>query len=157
MVRSSWLTQGYLKDPERSAALWAGGWLHTGDVATIDDEGYLQITDRIKDVIKSGGEWVSSLELENVLSQHEAVAEVAVVGVPDERWGERPLAVVVPKVELSGPVSEAELKALFLPLVEAGKLSDYAVPDRILFRDQLPKTSVGKIDKKTLRGTCSDL
>ncbi|MCA9670791.1 MAG: fatty acid--CoA ligase [Myxococcales bacterium] len=151
VVRTPWLTQGYLDDSERSEQLWRGGWLHTGDVATIDAEGYLQITDRIKDVIKTGGEWVSSLELENVLSKHEAVSEVAVVGVADERWGERPVAVVVPRIDLSGPVSEADLKALFAPLVEDGTLSSYAVPDRVLFRDQLPKTSVGKIDKKVLR------
>ena len=89
VTRTPWLTQGYLKDPEKSEELWQDGWLHTGDVGFIDPEGYLQITDRIKDVIKTGGEWLSSLELEDIVSQHEAVSEAAVVGIPDEKWGER--------------------------------------------------------------------
>ena len=89
VMRSPWLTAGYFKEPEKSKELWRNGWLHSGDVGYIDAEGYLQITDRIKDVIKSGGEWVSSLDLENVMSQHEAVLESAAIGVPDEKWGER--------------------------------------------------------------------
>src|SRR5665647_1454724 len=90
VVRAPWLTQGYLKDARNSAALWAGEYLHTGDVASIDELGYVQISDRIKDVIKTGGEWISSLELEDIVSQHPSVSEVAVIGVADEKWGERP-------------------------------------------------------------------
>ena len=91
------MTQGYLKDPEKSEQLWENGWLHTGDIGYFDEEGYLQVTDRLKDVIKTGGEWVSSLELEDIISQHPAVSEAAVIGVPDEKWGESPMALVVPK------------------------------------------------------------
>ncbi len=90
--RGPWMTQGYFKDPENSEKLWRNGWLHTGDVGSIDDEYYLTISDRVKDVIKTGGEWVSSLDIENLLSQIEGVGEVAVVGLPDARWGERPHA-----------------------------------------------------------------
>ncbi|MEZ5579493.1 MAG: AMP-binding protein [Candidatus Competibacteraceae bacterium] len=86
-VRSPWLTQGYLKDPQTSEQLWRGGYLHTGDIGTIDQEGYLKITDRLKDVIKTGGEWISSLELEDLILKHPA-AETAVVGIPDPKWGE---------------------------------------------------------------------
>ncbi len=97
VVRAPWLTQGYLGEPERSEELWHGGWLHTGDVGVIDSHGYLKIVDRIKDVVKTGGEWVSSLDLEDIILRAPGVAEVAVVGVPDEKWGERPVALVVVK------------------------------------------------------------
>src|SRR4030095_5365298 len=97
VVRTPWLTQGYLDEPERSEELWRGGWLHTGDVGTIDAEGYLKIVDRIKDVIKTGGEWVSSLDIEDLILRVPGIAEVAVVGVPDDKWGERPVALVVVK------------------------------------------------------------
>src|SRR5262249_27829349 len=96
VVRAPWLTQGYLGDSRNSEALWRGGYLHTNDIATIDADGNVGITDRLKDVIKSGGEWVSSLEIEDILSQHPGVSEAAVIGVPDERWGERPIALIVP-------------------------------------------------------------
>ncbi|MDQ3941870.1 MAG: fatty acid--CoA ligase, partial [Actinomycetota bacterium] len=94
VVRAPWLTQGYLKKPEKSEELWEGGYLHTEDIGYINPEGYLQVTDRIKDVIKTGGEWVSSQEIEDILSQHEGVSEAAVIGVEDEKWGERPLALI---------------------------------------------------------------
>lgn len=151
VARSPWLTQGYAKDPERSEALWQNGWLHTGDIGHIDAEGYLQITDRVKDVIKTGGEWVSSLELEDIISQHAAVAEAAVVGVPDEKWGERPLALVVLKEEFRESVQPGELKGFYDKYVEEGIIPKYAVPDRVRIVDNIAKTSVGKIDKKTLR------
>ena len=96
VVRAPWLTQGYLKDHKASERLWEGGYLHTGDVAVRDELGYVRITDRTKDVIKVAGEWVSSLELEDIIAHHPGVAEVAVIGLPDEKWGERPLALVVP-------------------------------------------------------------
>src|SRR4030095_3599193 len=97
VVRAPWLTQGYLGDSRNSEQLWRGGYLHTNDIANIDADGYVGITDRLKDVIKSGGEWISSLEIEDILSQHPGVSEAAVIGVPDERWGERPMALIVTK------------------------------------------------------------
>jgi fatty-acyl-CoA synthase len=151
VVRAPWLTQGYLKDAERSENLWRGGWLHTGDVGWIDAAGYLQITDRIKDVIKTGGEWISSLALEDIISRHEAVSEAAVIGVPDEKWGERPLALVVLKKEYGGKVSAETLQAFFMKFVEDGTIPKYGVPDRVLLVDAIAKTSVGKINKKELR------
>jgi fatty-acyl-CoA synthase len=151
VVRAPWLTQGYLKDPERAEELWAGGWLHTGDIGYIDPEGYLQITDRIKDVIKTGGEWISSLVLEDIISQHEAVSEAAVIGVPDEKWGERPLALVVLKPEFAGKVPESDLIAFYTTFVENGTIPKFGVPNRIVFTDAIPKTSVGKLNKKEMR------
>jgi fatty-acyl-CoA synthase len=151
VMRAPWLTAGYHKDPERSAELWRSGWLHSGDVGAIDTEGYLQITDRIKDVIKSGGEWISSLDLENLLSQHPAVLESAAVGVKDEKWGERPLCVVVLRPVHKGKVAAEELRRFMLAFAEAGRLPRYAVPERFEFVDAIPKTSVGKLDKKVLR------
>jgi len=153
VMRTPWLTAGYSKDPERSAELWRSGWLHSGDVGHIDTEGYLQITDRIKDVIKSGGEWISSLDLENLLSQHPAVLESAAIGVKDEKWGERPLIFVVLKPEHKGKVGNDDLKRFMADFAEQGKLPRYAVPDRFEFVDAVPKTSVGKLDKKVLRQT----
>ena len=151
VTRAPWLTQGYLKDPEKSEELWQDGWLHTGDVGFIDPEGYLQITDRIKDVIKTGGEWLSSLELEDIVSQHEAVSEAAVVGIPDEKWGERPLALIVLKEEHAGSITEQDIQAFFAQYVENGTIPKYAVPERIDFVTAIPKTSVGKMNKKEIR------
>ena len=151
VARAPWLTQGYLKDPEKSEQLWEGGWLHTGDIGYIDEQGYLKITDRLKDVIKTGGEWISSLELEDILSQHEAVSEAAVIGIPDEKWGERPLALVVLHEEFKGKVSEDELKEHFKKYVADGTIPKYGIPDKIEIVDQIPKTSVGKINKKEIR------
>ena len=151
VMRSPWLTRTYFKAPAKTEELWRNGWLHSGDVGYIGEDGYLQITDRIKDVIKSGGEWVSSLDLENLLSQHEAVLESAAIGVPDEKWGERPLMIVTLKPEFQGKVDESELKAFMKKGAEQGKLPKYGVPDRYVFTDAIPKTSVGKLDKKVLR------
>jgi fatty-acyl-CoA synthase len=149
VVRAPWVTMGYLKDERNSEALWAGGYLHTGDIGSIDELGYLQVCDRIKDVIKTGGEWISSLELENIVGQHPSVSEVAVIGVPDEKWGERPLALVVLKA--GAPDDAAAIRSFVLGYADKGVISKYAVPDRILFVDAIDKTSVGKLDKKLLR------
>ena len=149
VVRTPWLTPGYYKDPERSEQLWRDGWLHTGDVAVMDPHGYVQIVDRLKDVIKSGGEWISSLELENLLSLHPAVQEAAVIGVPDPQWDERPLAIIVPKEGHS--VDADALKAHLAKYAEQGIIAKWAIPERYEFVESLPKTSVGKIDKKVLR------
>jgi fatty-acyl-CoA synthase len=150
-VRAPWLTQSYFKSPALSERLWRGGRMHTGDIATQDEEGYLQITDRLKDAIKSGGEWISSLELESLLSQHPGVSEVAVVGVPDQKWGERPVAVVVPDPEFGERLSDELLRTHLQQFVDQGRIPPWAIPDRIRIMISLPKTSVGKIDKKMVR------
>lgn len=151
VMRAPWLTESYFKEPDKTKALWRNGWLHSGDVGYIDEEGYLQITDRIKDVIKSGGEWISSLDLENLMSQHEAVLESAAIGIPDEKWGERPLMIVTLKPEYKGKVTGADFKQFMQKFAEEGKLPKYGVPDRYEFIGEIPKTSVGKFDKKELR------
>ena len=151
IVRAPWLTQGYVKDPERAEELWKDGWLHTGDVGFIDPEGYLKITDRMKDVIKTGGEWISSLLLEDIASQHEAVSEAAVIGVPDDKWGERPIATVVLKEAYAGKIQEDDIKAFFMAQADKGIIPKYGVPDRVVFVAAIPKTSVGKINKKEIR------
>jgi fatty-acyl-CoA synthase len=151
VVRAPWLTQGYLKEPEKGAELWEGGWLHTGDMASIDARGVVEIKDRIKDVIKTGGEWISSLELESLISQHAAVASVAVVGIPDAQWGERPLALVV-----CAPGESLDQRAIELHLlqfVDSGHINKWAIPRQIRFVADIPKTSVGKINKKLIRET----
>jgi fatty-acyl-CoA synthase len=151
VVRAPWLTQGYFRETDRSEDLWQGGFLHTADVGYLDGERYLQITDRIKDVIKTGGEWVSSLQIEDILTQHPAVSEAAVVGVPSEKWGERPLAIVLLKQGHIGKVSETEIQTFFNEFVERGVISKWGVPDKVVFVDNIPKTSVGKLDKKEIR------
>jgi len=149
VARAPWLTQGYLKDPKGSEKLWAGGWLHTGDVATIDTDGYVKITDRLKDMIRSGCEWISSLQLEDLILRHPGVAEAAVIGVPDPKWMERPLGLLVAKP--CQEVSEEQIRAHLQGFVEKGIIASYSVPDRIVFVEALPKTSVGKLDKKVMR------
>ena len=151
VVRAPWLTQGYIRAPEASEALWAGGYLHTGDIGHIDPAGYLKITDRIKDVIKTGGEWVSSLQLEDIIARHGAVKEVAVIGVPDEKWGERPLALVLLKPERAGEVTEHALRSFAAQAVEAEGISRYGVLLQVRFVKTLVKTSVGKMNKRLMR------
>ena len=142
-VRGPWVTGSYYKDdsPEK----FDDGWLRTGDVGTIDAHGFMQITDRAKDVIKSGGEWVSSVELENQLMAHPDVIEAAVIAVPDERWDERPLACVVLK---EGATTTLRDLRAFL----AERVVRWWLPERWAVIDEVPKTSVGKFDKKALRG-----
>jgi fatty-acyl-CoA synthase len=150
VTRTPWLTQGYLKDQEKSEELWENGWLHTGDIGFIDEEGYLQVTDRLKDVIKTGGEWISSLALEDIISRHPAVSEAAVIGVPDEKWGERPLALVVLKPNMEKITAE-DLRKVFIEYAEKGGIPRYGVPDRVVITDSISKTSVGKLNKKEMR------
>ncbi|MEE9911016.1 MAG: fatty acid--CoA ligase [Deltaproteobacteria bacterium] len=150
VLRSPWLTKSYAKAPDKTEELWRNGWLHTGDVGHVED-GYLQITDRIKDVIKSGGEWVSSLDLENMIGQHEAVLESAAIGIPDEKWGERPLIFVVLKPGYERQVGSADFKVHMQSFAGQGQLPKYGVPDRYEIVDQIAKTSIGKINKKWLR------
>lgn len=146
-VRGPWITGSYYLD--RDAEKFDSGWLRTGDVGTIDRQGYVTLTDRAKDVIKSGGEWISSVELENHLIAHPAVLEAAVVGVPDERWQERPLAVVV--LEEGASAEPAELREFL-----ADKVVRWWLPERWAFIEQVPRTSVGKYDKKTIRARHAD-
>ncbi|KAB5621449.1 MULTISPECIES: fatty acid--CoA ligase [Pseudomonas] len=149
VLRAPWLTMGYFNEPEKSNELWAGGWLHTGDVATLDGMGYIDIRDRIKDVIKTGGEWISSLDLEDLISRHVAVREVAVVGVPDPQWGERPFALLV--VHEGQQLDAKVLKEHLKPFVELGHINKWAIPSQIAVVTEIPKTSVGKLDKKRIR------
>ncbi|MCU1715672.1 fatty acid--CoA ligase [Pseudomonas sp. 5P_3.1_Bac2] len=149
VLRAPWLTQGYYREPGQSAQLWQHGWLHTGDVATIDEFNFIEIRDRIKDVIKTGGEWISSLALEDLISRHPAVREVAVVGVEDPQWGERPFALVV--LQEQHTLDAKQLKEHLKPFVEQGTINKWAIPSQIAVVTEVPKTSVGKLDKKKIR------
>jgi fatty-acyl-CoA synthase len=149
VLRAPWLTQGYFREPEKGQELWAHGWMHTGDVATIDGMGFIDIRDRIKDVIKTGGEWISSLELEDLISRHPAVREVAVVGVVDPQWGERPFALLV--LHADQTLDAKGLKEHLKPYVEQGHINKWAIPTQIALVTEIPKTSVGKLDKKRIR------
>jgi len=151
VVRAPWTTPCYVGNPEASEELWRGQYLHTQDVGSIDPFGYLQIKDRIKDVIKTGGEWISSLQLESVISIHPGVQEVAVVAVADPRWGERPHALIVPRPDWRERLTADDIRAHVAVSVEEGAIPKYAVPERVTFVDALEKTSVGKINKRQLR------
>ncbi|WP_122417090.1 fatty acid--CoA ligase [Pseudomonas viridiflava] len=149
VLRAPWLSESYYREPEKGAEMWTGGWMHTGDVATLDGMGFIDIRDRIKDVIKTGGEWISSLALEDLCSRHPAVREVAVVGIPDPQWGERPFALLVVREghELDARILKEHLK----PFVEQGHINKWAIPSQIALVTEIPKTSVGKLDKKKMR------
>jgi fatty-acyl-CoA synthase len=151
VVRAPWLTTGYLNNPEASEVLWGGGYLHTGDVASIDPDGYVRIADRLKDVVKSGGEWISSIALENIIMERPGVRRAAVVPIKDVKWGERPRALIVLEPDQVGKVSEDDIRLHVASYVERGLLSKIAIPENVTFVPELPLTSVGKIDKKRLR------
>lgn len=146
IVRGPWIAGEYYKNPEKSAECMKDGWLHTNDIATIDDEGYIAICDRTKDLIKSGGEWISSVDLENTIMSHPGVAEAAVIAMPHEKWDERPMACVVPRPEFREGLGEEDI----LKFLD-GKVAKWMMPDRVLFIEEIPKTSVGKFNKKELR------
>jgi fatty-acyl-CoA synthase len=146
-VRGPWVTGSYYRG--RDSDRFAGGWLRTGDVGRMDSRGYVKLTDRAKDVIKSGGEWISSVELENHIMAHPCVVEAAVVGVPDERWQERPLAVVVVK-------DDADISACELRNYLRDRVVRWWLPERWAFLDHVPRTSVGKFDKKMIRTRYAD-
>lgn len=155
VLRAPWLTQSYLKNDDAGNELWEAGYMHTQDIAYMRDDGTIKITDRLKDVIKSGGEWISSLEIETILSLHPAVADVAVIGVPDKQWGERPLALIVLKPDCTDTSSD-DIKAIAEQAVSRGIIPKYGVPNDYKFVDELPKTSVGKHDKKVMREQYTD-
>jgi acyl-CoA synthetase (AMP-forming)/AMP-acid ligase II len=149
-VRGPWVIRSYYND-ERSADSFQDGWFRTGDVATIDQEGYLQIVDRTKDLVKSGGEWISTVELENALMAHPQVLEAAVIAVPHPKWQERPLACVVPKPDARDALSPGELLEFL-----STRVAKWQLPDEVVFIESVPKTSVGKFDKKVLREQYKD-
>ncbi len=149
VVQAPWLTPSYYKDKKNSKALWRGGYLHTGDIATIDQEGMLKITDRAKDIVKVSGEWVSTLELEDILHQHRDIEDIAVIGMPHNKWGEIPLALTVLKE--GAQISEKELVKFVKTFISKGILAREALLIKFKFVDEINKTSVGKIDKKRLR------
>jgi fatty-acyl-CoA synthase len=150
-VRGPWIASGYHNDadPDR---MTADGWLRTGDVATLDPDGYLTIVDRTKDVIKSGGEWISSIALENAIMAHPQVLEATVIGVAHPKWLERPIAYVVPRPEYAGQVTEEEIRAFLV-----GKIAKWWLPDEVRFIAEIPKTTTGKFDKKVVRATAAPL
>lgn len=147
-VRGPWITGSYYHDDniDQGQEKFVDGWFRTGDVATIDAEGYVQIVDRTKDVVKSGGEWISSVTLENEIMGHPQVMEAAVIALPHPKWQERPIAVVVPKPDAAGTLTEADIISYLEP-----RVAKWWLPDRVIFVEAIPKTSVGKFDKKVMR------
>ena len=148
VVRAPWLTNGYFNSSEASEQLWAGGYLHTNDIGVITPDGYLRVTDRIKDVIKTGGEWISSLQLEDIIMHRVGVGECAVIGVKDDRWGERPLALIVRDPKTAPPVIEEDIKAHVLSYSEKGVISKFAVPRKILSLKRWPKRALASSTRK---------
>jgi len=150
VLRGHWIMEQYFKDPERTAESWRDGWFHTGDVATVDEEGYITIADRITDVIRSGAEMVPTVLLENLTAMADFVLEATYVGVPDEKWGERPMGIV--KLVPGATESETDImKFLETEGIEKGKITRWMLPDYIAFVDDVPKTSVGKYDKIAIK------
>ncbi len=156
VVWSPWVAKEYLNDPVKTKNAWRDGWFHTEDVAVWLPDGYIIIVDRLKDVVKSGGEWISSVKLESIISTYPGVGEVAVIGVPHPKWGERPIAIVVPKPGWS--VTESDIRNHLMKYVEQGQIPKWWIPDKVIIMEsELPKTSTGKIDKKILRDRISSL
>ncbi len=148
-VRGPWIASAYYKDPA-TGEKFLDGWLRTGDVAVIDEDGIIQLVDRTKDLVKSGGEWISSVELEGLIMGHPKVLEACVIGVPHPKWDERPIACVVPKPDFAGNLTSQEILDYLRP-----RVAKWWLPDDIIFIDAIPKTSVGKFDKKVLRSQYS--
>ncbi|HWQ16783.1 MAG TPA: long-chain fatty acid--CoA ligase [Sulfolobales archaeon] len=146
LIRGAWVVEEYYGDPEATKKSFLNGWLKTGDLATIDGEGYIEIVDRVKDVIKSGGEWISSVKVENEAMAHPAVLEAVAIAVPHPRWGERPLLIVKLRDGYAGKVSKEDILGFLRE-----RLLKWWVPDDVVFVDEIPKTGTGKFDKKVLR------
>ena len=150
LFKGPWIADSYYNDP-RSEETFIDGWYHSGDIASVEPNGYIQIGDRVKDMVKSGGEWISSVDLETAIIAHPGVLEAAVVAIPHEKWGERPLACVVPNADSKGKLEKAEV----LDFIR-DKFASWWMPDDVVFIDEIPKTSVGKMDKKVLRERYKD-
>jgi fatty-acyl-CoA synthase len=144
-VKGAWVADGYYKVQRGPESFTEDGWFRTGDVVTIDEDGFVQIADRTKDLVKSGGEWISSVALEGALMAHAGVLEAAVIAIPDERWGERPLAVVVREAQGESATPAALREHL------RQHFAAFWIPEHFAFLAEIPKTSVGKFDKKVLR------
>lgn len=149
-VRGPWVIRQYFKRDVEQSYMTKDGWFRTGDVSTISPDGYMNITDRTKDLVKSGGEWISTVELENAIMAHPQVLEAAVIAIPDPKWSERPLAAVVPTPDAHHLTSEQVIEFL------QDKVAKFWLPDKIVFLEEIPKTSVGKFDKKVLRGAYAE-
>ena len=147
-VRGPWIARAYYEDPDENGKFTDDGWLRTGDVAEVERGSYIKLVDRTKDLVKSGGEWISSVELENAIMAHPDVIEAAVIAVPDDRWGERPCACVVTRE--GADVPPEDLRAHL-----EGMVAKWWIPERFDFLEEVPKTSVGKFDKKLLRAQCA--
>ena len=148
LVRGPWIASEYYKDPKQSAITFKDGWFHTSDIGTMNKEGYISLVDRTKDLIKSAGEWISSIDLENAIMGFSKVLEAAVISLPDDKWQERPLACVVPQPDAAKTITKEEIQAYL-----KDKVAKWWIPDEIVFMQELPKTSVGKFNKKKLRET----
>lgn len=151
VMRAPWLTRGYYNDPKKSRELWRNGWLYSADLGYIDPEGYLHVTERVKDIIKSGGEWISALKIENLVRQHKGIQEVAVVGVPNEKWGERPVVLAVVKHDYADMLTEEKIKTFMKKFADSGEIPKFSLPDRYVIVDEIPKTGVKKIDFRKIR------
>ncbi len=148
LVRGPWIASEYYKDPKQSAITFRDGWFHTADIGTMNQEGYINLVDRTKDLIKSAGEWISSIDLENAIMGFSKVLEAAVIALPDDKWQERPLACVVPTPEAAKTITKEEIQNYL-----KDKVAKWWIPDEIVFLTEIPKTSVGKFNKKKLRET----
>jgi fatty-acyl-CoA synthase len=146
LVRGPWIASEYFKDPETSSRIFKDGWFHTGDIGVQNEEGYITLVDRVKDMIKSAGEWISSIDLENTIMQHPKVLEAAVIGIPHEKWQERPCACVVARPEHKDTIKKEDI----IKFLES-KVAKWWLPDEVVFLNEIPKTSVGKFSKKDLR------
>jgi len=157
LIRSPGLTEGYWMDEKRTRESWTDdGWFRTGDIGVWDEEGYILVVDRAKDVIKSGGEWISSVRLEDLIMTHPAVSEVAVIAARSQKWSERPIALITLKP--GARVSEEEIREFLMKnYVETGKIPKWWLPDKVFIVEEIPRTSVGKTDKKVLRERYRDL
>ena len=150
LFRGPWIAAEYFNDP-RSEETFIDGWYHSGDIASVDSLGNIQIGDRVKDMVKSGGEWISSVDLETAIIAHPGVLEAAVIAIPHPTWQERPLACVVPNAEYRDTLERSEVLEFIRP-----RFASWWIPDDVVFIDEIPKTSVGKFDKKVLRDRYQD-
>jgi len=148
LVRGPWIASEYYKDPKQSAITFPDGWFHTADIGTMSKEGYISLVDRTKDLIKSAGEWISSIDLENIIMGSDKVLEAAVIALPDDKWQERPLACIVPQPDAASTITKEDIQDYL-----KDKVAKWWIPDEIVFMKELPKTSVGKFNKKSLRAT----